>query len=426
MFDDYAKELLRNGIIEARAGNRDVARRYLERAIYASYNSDHKLMAEAWFWMSQVLDDPAGQRRALESALSHDLRHAPARRALAVLDGKLQADEIVDPDHLPPAPRGLQAADAQRFMCPKCGGRMVFTPDGQALVCEYCTRRQPLASDPVGAGDKDFIIAMATLRGHGKPLNEQVFQCQGCGAQFILPPGQLSAACVYCDSPHVVRLEHSKDLLAPDAILPHAFDQSRAASLLAAWVESSSIRPERQMLTPRGLYLPLWSFAVGGVIDYTGETQEVEDQGFPRGEIKTVRVHDQMPVIAEDVPIPASRKLSAVFIRLIPGFDLKSMQTYDARYLADWPAELYDIPMAEASLDARSHVYARYKRDLPHQLNPIRLLSTSSANLTVESFRLILLPIWMTEVAYAGRARLVLINGQNGDVHADRPQRSVG
>ncbi len=47
---DYGKELLRNGIIEAKAGNRDFARRYFDRATYMS--SDHDVMAEAWFWMS--------------------------------------------------------------------------------------------------------------------------------------------------------------------------------------------------------------------------------------------------------------------------------------------------------------------------------------------------------------------------------------
>ena len=135
MFDSYSRELLRSGIIEGRAGNKDVARRYLDRAIYMS--SDHDAMAEAWFWMSQITDDPVGKRKALENCLSNDLQHARARRALAILDGKLKADEIVNPDKLPRAPEGLHQAEAQRFMCPKGGGRMTFAPDGRSLVCEY-------------------------------------------------------------------------------------------------------------------------------------------------------------------------------------------------------------------------------------------------------------------------------------------------
>src|SRR5688572_6438728 len=229
---------------EAKAGNKDAARRYLDRAIYMA--GSHQLLSEAWFWMGEVLDDPGEKRKALENCLSLDMRHARARRSLAILDGKLKADELIDPNHLPPAPEGLRDAAAERFMCPKCGGRMSFAPDGGSLVCDYCTRDQKLGMNAGPANEKDFIIAMATARGHGRPLQEQVFHCNGCGAEFILPPKMISASCVYCDSPHVVSLEKTKDLLAPDAIIPHAFDQRHAIQLLIQWVAGNKITPEKK------------------------------------------------------------------------------------------------------------------------------------------------------------------------------------
>ncbi|MEW6403646.1 MAG: hypothetical protein AB1649_17765 [Chloroflexota bacterium] len=419
--DEYARELLRSGIIEAKAGHKDSARRYLDRAIYAA--SGHDLLAESWFWMSEAVDDPAEKRKALENCLSHDLRHARARRALAVLNGELKADEIINPDKLPPAPEGLRKADADRFMCPKCGGRMAFAPDGGSLVCEYCTRNQGLGLTGGSASEKDFVIAMATMKGHGKPLQEQVFHCQGCGSGFILPPKLISAACMYCGSPHVVSLEETKDLLAPDGIIPHAFNQKRATHHLIQWVEKNKIEPEKKVELPRGLYLPLWTFDVGGAIDYTAETIQYEDD---EGEIfraqrqaQVVSVHDQFPLMLDDLPFPASRKLSAPLIQLIPTFDLTCVKPYDPRYLADWPAEVHDIPMADASLDARSQAYERTKRDLPHLLNNMKIIHTSSANIMVESFKLVLLPVWMTELPFDGREHLVLINGQNGAVASD-------
>jgi len=424
MFDDYGKDLLRAGIIEAKAGHKEAAQRYLDRAVYSS--NDHDVMAEAWFWMGQVVGDPAEQRKAIENCLAHDLQHARARKALAILDGKLKADEIVDPDHLPPAPGGLRAADAERFMCAKCGGRMGFATDGQSLVCEYCTRHQAIGFSPQPADEKDFITAMATVRGHGRPLNEQVFHCEGCGSEFLLPPHQISSSCIYCDSPHVVSLENTKDLLAPDGILPHKFNQQQVIKLLINWVEGNKIKPEKKVELPRGLYLPLWTFDIGGEIDYTGEMYEDEENAFgqPTGQRHVKRVSDSYPVLVDDLPIPASRKLSAVFLRLIPTFELKSVKPYDPRFLADWPAEVYDIPMAEASLDARSAVYTQYKQDLPYNLSPMRVVHSSSAKMAIESFKLVLLPVWMTELPFDGREHLVLVNGQNGIVASDIPAKT--
>ena len=421
MFSDYGKELLRTGIIEAKAGHKESAQRYLDRAIYSS--SDNDVMAEAWYWMSQVVDDAAEKRKAVENCLAHDLQHARARKMLAILDGKLKADEIVDPDHLPPAPEGLREANADRFMCPKCGGRMSFSADGQSLVCDYCTRGQAIGFSSQSAVEEDFITAMATVRGHGKPLNEQVFHCEGCGSEFLLPPDQISANCVYCDSPYVVSLEHTKDLLAPDGILPHKFNQGQATRLLVNWVEGNKIKPEKKVDLPRGLYLPLWTFDISGEIDYTGEIV-VQENGLIRHEQQKVkRVSDKYPVLVDDLPIPASRKLSAVFLRLIPTFELISTKPYDPRFLADWPAEVYDIPMAEASLDARGQAYAKCKEELGYRLSPMRIIHSSSAKMAIKSFKLVLLPVWMTELPFNGREHLVLINGQNGIVASDLPNK---
>jgi len=417
--EDYSKDLLRTGIIEAKSGNKESARRYLDRAIYMAGAYDE--IAEAWYWMAEVTDDAVEKRKALENCLSHDLRHSRARRALAILDGKLKADEVINPNNPSAVQDGQRQADAQRFMCPKCGGRMSFAPDGQTLVCDYCSRNQGLGANAQETDEKDFIIAMATARGHGKPLQEQVFHCSGCGAEFILPPKQISASCVYCDSPYVVSLEKTKDLLAPDGIIPHAFDQKRAVKLLIDWVEGNNIKPEKQVELPRGLYLPLWSFDVGGAIDYTYEIVESENElfGGGRGQKKVTRFSDQYPVFVNDLPLPASKKPSAIFLKLIGSFDLESARPYDARFLASWPAEIYDVPMADASLDARSQAYKKYKRDLPALINNSNIIHTSSANLVIDSFKLNLLPVWMTELPVAGRSHLVLINGQSGVVSSD-------
>lgn len=425
MFSDYGKELLRSGIIDAKTGNKESARRYLDRAVYIS--NDHDVLAEAWFWMSEVLGDKVEKRQALENCLAHNLRHARARRSLAILEGKLKADEIINPDELPLVPEGLHAANAERFMCPKCGGRMNFAPDGQSLLCEYCSRNQKFSvAQPGSANEKDFLIAMATARGHGKPLNEQVFHCEGCGCEFILPPHQISSTCVYCGSPHVVNWESEEQLLAPDGIIPHAFDRDRAVKILIEWIQSNQIKPEKEagLSRPslaRGVYLPLWTFDLGGEIDYVGETMQESEIQFNGRMPETIRVTDSYPVQVNDIPIPASRKLSAVFLKLIPTFELKAVKPYDPRYLANWPAEVYDIPMAEASLDARAQTLSRYKGDLPNLLTPMHIISTSSAKMTVESFRLNLLPVWVIELPFGGREHLILINGQNGTIASDLP-----
>ena len=91
------------------------------------------------YWLSQISETEEEKRDHLQSALGYDLTHHRARKALAILDGRLSEDEIIDPDRFEPTtPTETQQRDADRFECPTCGARMVFSPDGQTLICEHC------------------------------------------------------------------------------------------------------------------------------------------------------------------------------------------------------------------------------------------------------------------------------------------------
>jgi hypothetical protein len=346
----------------------------------------------------------------------HDLKHTRARRELAILDGKIRPEEMVDPDALPPAPEGLIQADAARFMCPKCGGRMSFTPDGGSLVCEFCTRQEALNAPALDAREQDFIVAMATMRGHHKPLRQQVFHCDGCGAEFTLPPTLISAACLYAHPPWL-----RWRLTGPDrtGCSPAArLDRKRAALSPGGVASRIKIKPGTLSETPRGLYLPVWTFDLGGEIKYTGTVVQRQTR-FGEAVQASVHVEDTYPVQVNDLPIPASRSLSELLAMLLPTFDLKEIKPYMAQYLADWPAEVYDVPMGDASLDARSQAFRLLKHDLPALLEPLKLISTSSQSMTVDSFRLLLLPVWVARISRAEGE--VLINGRNGAAAGDVP-----
>jgi hypothetical protein len=415
-FPNHSEGLFRNAIIEAKSGEKLAARRYIERGEAAG--GEHELAAEAWFQLARILDDAQEKRQAIESALAHNMNHALARRELAILDGKLKREDVIDANRLAPIADGSTPADAQRFTCPKCGGRMSFSPDGQTLVCEYCEAQDGSARGG-RADEEDFVIAMATERGHRKPVLKQVFHCRGCGAEFLLPPGVISATCAWCNSPHVVSLENQRELIEPDGIIPHGFNRQQAAQLLVEWVQGHRIQPEGKVEAPRGLYLPVWTFDIGGQIDYSGTVSEEQNEFPGRGQRVVRLVRDSYPIYMDDLPIPAGGRLARPFGELLPTYDLTRTLPYDPRMLADWPAEVNDVTMSDASLKARQRAFAYWKQILPGRIGAIDGLKMSSANMAIDSFKLILLPAWTTVYPAEGSDHLVLINGQNGRVQGE-------
>jgi Zn finger protein HypA/HybF involved in hydrogenase expression len=411
MPSDYDNNLLRQGIIHAKANEIEAARRYLERAVEAA--DDRETRVQANFWMAQITADPLQKRGYLEEVLANDMTHPEARRALAILDGKIKPDDIVDPDNLPAQPTATQAAKADRFTCPKCGGRMTFTPDGRSLMCEYCSRNQTLDTT-VPEIEQDFILAMATGKGHRKPVAVKTFHCQGCGAQFVLPPQEITSTCSYCGSSHVVI--GTKELVEPDSIIPMGFNQRQAALYLVEWVKKHKITPEGQVQAPRGLYLPIWTFDIMGNVPWNGMVYR--DKQY-------VPVSGEKLVHFDDIVIPGAPKLADLLPRIMEGFDTTMAPAYDSRYLAGWPAEVYATAMSDASLNARQLAVRRTRELIRGEMGHVSDLNYSTSSLAILSFKLVLVPVWITSIPLEGRDYRVIINGMMGNVYGETPSRGV-
>ena len=89
-------ELLLLGTGAARDGDREQARFYLEWVLRD--DPTEVQVAEAWYWLSRITDDPDERRRCLTMVIGTSPNHPEARRDLALLDGRLRADELADLD----------------------------------------------------------------------------------------------------------------------------------------------------------------------------------------------------------------------------------------------------------------------------------------------------------------------------------------
>src|SRR5690606_21433834 len=136
-----ARMILLQGIAAAKEKKVDEARFYLEWVLRTDATSDQ--LVEAWRWLAEISDDQNQKREYLHKILAYSPTDADARRKLALLEGRLKPDEIVDPNRLPAlTAQPPQPAATRRFTCPHCAGRMHFTPDDQSLKCSFCGHRQ--------------------------------------------------------------------------------------------------------------------------------------------------------------------------------------------------------------------------------------------------------------------------------------------
>lgn len=418
MSSSLAHDYLVNGIASAKAKEIGEARRLLERALTLDLDEQERI--EALYWLSEVARDQAEQRDLLESILALDMSDGRARRKLALLDGQVKSNDFIDPDIPQPIPQeNVRSANAKRFVCPQCGGKMVFRPDGQSLVCEYCeTKKTPQPTDTSeGTADQDFFVAMATKKGHFNILATRIYYCKGCGASFLFSPTELSRNCPHCGSAHVIKNQNDEEVILPTGIIPFQTSESDAKRILRYWLEEKFGKKPVRVKYGAGAYLPVWVFEIAGPIPYRYRIYK---------EKKWVECQDEEYLLKGEIVIPATLKLEPMWEEQTSRYDLKKAVEYNDEYLSNWPAETYQISVADASLKAREIAFQDEKNRIAEGLSgQFEDLFLSSSKLRVDSYKLILLPVWIITYVHLERGYRVTINGQTGEVIGEMPSTGI-
>lgn len=410
-------DLLIRGTAAARVGDNREAHFYLEWLLTLDPDEEEKL--EALYWLAKVSPDQIEKRRYLEDILASQPHHYLARREWMILEGKLSPQELIDPNHLQqPSPTTITdhlSEDLTKFTCPNCGGRMVYSPDGVSLVCEYCeVRERQHRTNP--SIEQDFLLSLSTIKGHSQPVGHLSIKCQQCGAVFILAKKIISMSCPYCNSVYVVEQVETRSQSVPSAIFPAQVSDKAAIALFNRWRKQEKMILTTDLPSIRGIYLPIWWFSMGGALHY--RYQISSKNKLPQ------LCHDSRPILRDDLCVPASNHHQKELEQIIDRLDFQAMVEYRPDYLADWFAETYQVTVANASLVARQLCLDLEKQaarqSIPSDADD---LIFDSHDMVVESYQLCLVPVWMGEYQVSGERKPFLINAISGEIlfHTDKP-----
>lgn len=347
-------------------------------------------------------------------------------------------------DFLPPngPDVSLDAGGLVSAPCRACGARQQFSAELQQMRCTHCGSAEEIAFTRGQLTENALAYQLQNGELPRAPTEEKrVLACAGCGARTTVNYDAPTIQCGFCGSKNVNPEATASRLIAPAGVLPFRLGRGQATDKFRAWVGGSWLAPGdlksgAVLDNLHGLYVPFWTFdahadsrwsAEAGFYYYvpvqardangrTVTTQERRVRWEPRD-----GAHQHF---YDDLLEMASRNLTAqeTHVRECGSFALEDVVDYDPRVLLGWEAEVYSIDLSESARKAQQTINDREEAACGRLVggDTQRNLRVDTT-LTAQTFKHLLLPLWLCSYLYRGTLYRFLVNGQTGRISGDRP-----
>jgi hypothetical protein len=329
--------------------------------------------------------------------------------------------------------------------CPNCNGKLAWEPAAAKLKCESCATLVEPPAPPPGARivEHDLLAELRSPRVKGLlGAGARQMRCKECGAVVEFPDHVVATKCEFCDSAAVLAEPAREDHEVPESVVPFAVDRATATAAFRAWLgklwfRPSNLKEKADISELHGVYVPYWTFdarvtsswsADAGYYYSETEHYTVQENGRSVTKTRQVRKVRWEPCSGrrtdrhDDHLVCASRGLPDALAVKMADFATSELRPYARELLQGFSAESYAIELGDAWQRAQGEIAAvqqqRCAGDVPGDTQ--RGLRVSNAY-DEQSYKHVLLPVWIAAFRYSGKIFRFLVNGQTGRVSGHAP-----
>lgn len=337
--------------------------------------------------------------------------------------------------------------DATRWPCEACGSELRFNPGATSLVCDHCGHVQDIPAPDEHARSRalgELDLAAALAGGLSPSVTEEIrtTRCGNCGALVEFHGAEHAKECPFCATPVAIDTGTSRQI-KPQALIPFRLDEGQARAAMTRWLGRLWFAPNTLVEYARkgrpmtGTYTPYWTFdahsrsrysGARGTYYYETRTVTVTVNGKPERRQEKVRKTRWTPTrgwvqrVFDDVLVLGSTTLPRGYTEALAPWDLTALAAYTPDYLSGFTAEGYTVPLDAAHVRARGIMADQIREDVRRDIGgDEQRIDRIDSDFSAETFKHILLPVWLAAYKYNGKTYRFVVNGQTGKVRGERP-----
>ena len=332
-----------------------------------------------------------------------------------------------------------------KFACPSCGGEAQWNPAKKALVCPFCGTSAPMAPPKEGElaiAEHDLVTALRSIPDdqRGWQAEKKSVKCQSCQAITVFDPTRVAQRCDFCGSSALIPFEEIKAPIRPESLLEFRMSETDVRDKVRVWYGNRWFAPNAlkgRALTDtlHGVYLPYWTFDAQVHAEWTAESgyhyYETEHYTDSDGKQQSRQVQrtrwepssGALDHFFDDELVAASRGVQAELLRKIEPFPTTTdLKPYDPGFLSGWVVEQYQIDLIAAAQNARTAMDGKTESlcdaEVPGDTH--RSLQVVP-DYTAQTFKHILVPVWVLAYTYGAQSYQVVVNGYTGAMAGKHP-----
>jgi len=340
-----------------------------------------------------------------------------------------------------PRPQEKPNQDAPRtFTCPQCGAATQYDITAGGVACEHCGFTAQADAKQVGRRAEEFEFTLETLQqaAQGWGIERRELVCEQCGAILSLPEGALTATCPFCASHQVNVRAAAVDVLRPRFLIPFKIQGEALRTAAKNWLGKGWFHPAELASSAivdhfNGMYLPFWTFDARIAADWKAQLGYERRERYYDQHAKEWRTRVEIDwrwesghvsLSIDDLLVNGARRVSQVLLERLKPFQLAELVEYAPEFLAGWQAQAYDVTLPQAweqgKANMREQARSACLQDTHRRSSHVRNFSMT-ADFADETWRYVLLPVYLAVYQYEGKTFQVMANGQSGAIAGQKP-----
>ncbi len=323
--------------------------------------------------------------------------------------------------------------------CINCGAELLYAPGTTELKCGYCSYSETISPSENGFEELELRSYLNEMGGQSHSEEITMLHCKNCGANQHIEEHYKSLHCVYCSMPLIVEDAYKEEWIVPGAVLPFQIDQKKAHHVFKKWVDGLWFAPnklKKATLDPqntKGLYSPYWTFDAQLFARYTGQRGEyyyvtkTVGSGSKRRTTRERRTRwypasGTIKGFVDDTLSKASKQKMGIIPHKIAHWNLKLLKPFNSSYLSGFVTEKYTITLKNSHLEAQKEARKIAKRWARRDIGgDTQRISSINMKLSEETFKHILLPVYISAYKFKEKRYNFFVNGQTGELAGQRP-----